>query len=170
MKSTNNRNLQELAANYNELVDQIFRFTYLKTSSRETAEDLTSECFLSTIKYLQTNEVQNLRAFLYKTVRNKIIDHYRIKGRVIYSDEAVLANEDEIGYEDVVTRQDARMVRDALVNLKDDDKEVLTLRYIEGLPVNDIAKIVGKNPVAVRVQIFRALRKMKEVLNNPSKI
>ncbi|MBI5742228.1 MAG: RNA polymerase sigma factor [Candidatus Niyogibacteria bacterium] len=157
--------MQELAANYNELVDQIFRFVYLKTSSRETAEDLTSECFMSTVKYLQTNEVQNLRAFLYKTARNKIIDHYRIKGRVIYSDEAVLANEGEIGYEDIVNRQDARMVRDTLVNLEDADKEVLTLRYTEDLSVTDIAKIVGKNPVAVRVQIFRALRKMRDILN-----
>lgn len=165
MTSTNNRNLQELAANYNELVDQIFRFTYLKTSSRETAEDITSECFMSTVKYLQTNEVQNLRAFLYKTARNKIIDHYREKGRVIYSDEAVLANEGEIGYEDIVTRQDARMTREALVGIEDADKEVLTLRYIEGLPINDIAKIVGKNPVAVRVQVFRALRKMRDILN-----
>lgn len=165
MKSTNNRNLQELAANYNELVDQIFRFTYLKTSNRETAEDITSECFMSTVKYLQTNEVQNLRAFLYKTARNKIIDHYREKGRVIYSDEAVLANEGEIGYEDIVIRQDARMVSEALTGLEDDDKDVLTLRYIEGLPVGDIAKIVGKNSVAIRVQIFRALRKMRDILN-----
>jgi len=51
-----NKAINDLMENYNELVNQIFRFIYLKTSSKEIAEDLTQDCFLSTVKYLKDKE------------------------------------------------------------------------------------------------------------------
>lgn len=161
MQENNNNQLEYLMENYNELVDQIFRFTYLKTSNKEIAQDLTSECFLSTVKYLKENEVHNLRAFLFKTARNKIIDYYRQKGRVIYSDEAVLANEEISGKDELVNKQDAKLMTEKIRLLNDDDREVLTLRYLEDLDIKEIADIVGKSQMATRVQIFRALKKAK---------
>lgn len=166
MQEKNNKQLEYLMENYNELIDQIFRFVYLKTSNREIAEDLTSDCFLSTVRYLKTNEVQNLRAFLFKTARNKVIDYYRQKNRVIYSDEMVLANEEISGKDDIVNRQDAKMIVEKIKLLKDDDREVLTLRYIEDLDIKEIADITGKSQMATRVQIFRALKKAKALINN----
>lgn len=166
MQEKNNKQLEYLMENYNELIDQIFRFVYLKTSNREIAQDLTSECFLSTVRYLKENEVQNLRAFLFKTARNKVIDYYRQKNRVIYSDEMVLANEGVSGKDDIVNRQDAKMIVEKIKLLKDDDREVLTLRYIEDLDIKEIADIMGKNQMAIRVQIFRALKKAKDLINS----
>ena len=164
MQENNNNQLEYLMENYNELVDQIFRFTYLKTSNKEIAQDLTSECFLSTIKYLKENEVHNLRAFLFKTARNKIIDYYRQKGRVIYSDEAVLANEEISGKDELVNKQDAKLMAEKIRLLNDDDREVLTLRYLEDLDIKEIADIIGKSQMATRVQIFRALKKAKSLI------
>lgn len=161
MQENNNNKLEYLMENYNELVDQIFRFTYLKTSNKEIAQDLTSECFLSTVKYLKENEVHNLRAFLFKTARNKIIDYYRQKGRVIYSDEAVLANEEISGKDELVNKQDAKLMAEKIRLLNNDDREVLTLRYLEDLDIKEIADIIGKSQMATRVQIFRALKKAK---------
>ena len=166
MNNGENLNLQDLIANYNEFVDQIFRFIYLKTSNRETAEDLTSDCFMSAIKYMQVNRVDNVRAFLYKIARNKVIDYYREKGRVIYSDEVVMEHEGEDDYDSFVNRQDANMVYAAMKHLDDGDREILTMRYIEDLPVAEIGEAIGKNAVATRVQIFRALRRMRSILEN----
>lgn len=163
-KVNKNNSLDDLMTNYNELVDQIFRFIYLKTSKKEVAEDITQECFLSTIKYLGENEVQNMRAFLFKTARNKVIDYYRQKNRVIYSDEAVLANEKISSHDDVMVKQDAKMVAEKLNLLGEDDRDVLTMRYLEDLDIKDIAEAIGKNQMATRVQIFRALRKMKNLI------
>ncbi len=164
MQDKKNNQLEYLMENYNELIDQIFRFIYFKTSNKEIAEDLASECFLSTVRYLKENEVQNLRAFLFKTARNKVIDYYRQKNRVIYSDEMVLANERSSGKDDILDRQDAKMIVEKLRLLKDDDREILTLRYIEDLSTKEIADIIGKSQIAARVQIFRALKKAKELI------
>src|SRR3972149_8302653 len=105
-----NKAINDLMENYNELVNQIFRFIYLKTSSKEIAEDLTQDCFLSTVKYLKDKEVRNIKAFLFRTARNKVIDYYRIKNRIIYSDELVLANEKISSRDDIAMKQDARMI------------------------------------------------------------
>ena len=160
-----NKVINDLMENYNELVNQIFRFIYLKTSSKEIAEDLTQDCFLSTVKYLKDKEVRNIRAFLFRTARNKVIDYYRIKNRIIYSDELVLANEKISSRDDIAMKQDARMIIEKLNSLGEEDKEILMMRYIEDMNIKEIAEALGKNEVVVRVRIFRAMQKFKKIVN-----
>ena len=160
-----NKVINDLMENYNELVNQIFRFIYLKTSSKEIAEDLTQDCFLSTVKYLKDKEVRNIRAFLFRTARNKVIDYYRIRNRIIYSDELVLANEKISSRDDIAIKQDARMIIEKLNLLGEEDKEILMMRYIEDVNIKEIAEALGKNEVVVRVRIFRAMQKFKKIVN-----
>ncbi|KKQ50951.1 MAG: RNA polymerase, sigma-24 subunit, ECF subfamily [Parcubacteria group bacterium GW2011_GWD2_38_12] len=160
-----NKAINDLMENYNELVNQIFRFIYLKTSSKEIAEDLTQDCFLSTVKYLKDKEVRNIRAFLFRTARNKVIDYYRIRNRIIYSDELVLANEKISSRDDIAIKQDARMIIEKLNLLGEEDKEILMMRYIEDMNIKEIAEALGKNEVVVRVRIFRAMQKFKKIVN-----
>ena len=160
-----NKAINDLMENYNELVNQIFRFIYLKTSNKEIAEDLTQDCFLSTVKYLKDKEVRNIKAFLFRTARNKVIDYYRIKNRIIYSDELVLANEKISSRDDIAMKQDARMIIEKLNLLGEEDKEILMMRYIEDMNIKEIAEALGKNEVVVRVRIFRAMQKFKKIVN-----
>lgn len=164
-----NKAINDLTADYNELVDQIFRFVYFKVSNKEIAQDLTQESFLSVLEYLQKEgreEVKNIRAFVFQTARNKVIDYYRKKGRIIYSDEAVLAEEKNFIRDDIAIKQDAKMLIEKLNLLCEDDKEILTMRYVEDLDIKEIASIVGKSQVAARVQIFRATQKLKKIVNS----
>ena len=160
-----NKAINDLMENYNELVNQIFRFIYLKTSNKEIAEDLTQDCFLSTVKYLKDKEVRNIKAFLFRTARNKVIDYYRIRNRIIYSDELVLANEKISSRDDIAIKQDARMIIEKLNSLGEEDKEILMMRYIEDMNIKEIAEALGKNEVVVRVRIFRAMQKFKKIVN-----
>ncbi|MCK4525285.1 MAG: RNA polymerase sigma factor, partial [Candidatus Andersenbacteria bacterium] len=88
LKRALNGEREAFAEIYDFYVVRIFRFVYLKTSSKETAEDLTSDTFLKCWRYIkQKNEagkkeiVKNnkISSFLYKIARNLIIDHYRKK-------------------------------------------------------------------------------------------
>lgn len=157
--------LSGLIANYSELVDQVFRFIYMKTSSKEIAEDLTSECFLGAMQYLKNKEIRNMRAFLFRAARNRVIDYYRRKDRIIYSDEIVLANAPATRRDDMAIAFDAQTVIKQLSALKEQDKDILTMRYVEDMDISEIAKAMGKSQVAIRVQIFRALRKFKKIIN-----
>lgn len=162
-----NKAINDLMVDYNEFVDQIFRFVYFKVSNKEIAQDLTQDSFLSVLEYLQKEgqeEVKNIRSFIFRTARNKVIDYYRKKGRVIYSDEAVLAEEKNFIRDDIAIKQDAKMLIEKLALLGEDDKEILTMRYVEDLGIKEIAQIVGKSQVAARVQIFRAIKKLRKII------
>ncbi len=163
MKNKQNKNLENLADNYGALVDSIFRFIYFRTNSKAIAEDLTQDCFLSVIKYLKENDVDNIKAFLFKTARNKVIDYYRQKSRIIYSDDLVMAN-DKGSSDDFSIRYDVRIIKEKLDLLESGDREVLAMRYIEEMEIKEIAEAIEKSETAVRVKIFRALRKLRKLI------
>src|SRR4051812_6244882 len=65
---------------YNQYADAIFRYCFYKVSNRERAADLVQDTFTKTWIYLSNGKkVANLKAFLYKTANNLIIDWFRKK-------------------------------------------------------------------------------------------
>ncbi len=77
---------------YEKYVDAVYKFVYLKTYDRETAEDITSEVFikaLDSIKSFKLEKGANFRAWLYKIAYNTVIDNYKKKKEQISLDEYV---------------------------------------------------------------------------------
>ena len=162
---SNNNNLENLTKNYNEFLDQIFRFIYFRTNNKEIAEDLTQDCFLSVIKYIKENHIiDNLRAFLYKIAKNKLIDYYRQKNRVFYTNETIEEKYEPISNDNILEKQDIKIIIQKLQLLNEEDRDILVMRYLEDLEIKDIAKIIGKSRTTTRVKIFRALRKAKKLI------
>ena len=149
---------------YDEYVPKIYRFIYLKVSTKEIAEDLSSEVFARVWKEFTQLEIDNIQAFLYKVARNVLADHYRAqKGIKIVSvekvttvllEDASLENEAEIS-------SDMEQIQKALVNLKDDYQNYIIWRYLDELTVAEIAQITGKSEQSVRVGVHRALKSLK---------
>lgn len=163
----NRKDKQAFGELYDLYVEKIYRFVYFKISNREEAEDLTSDVFLKTWNYLMENTEKELGSFsglIYRIARNNIIDHYRKKSRMqeVALDEGVdapandLIQQVEIGY-------DVEKLMDLVKKLKQDYQEVLILRYVEELSVGEIAEIMNKSSVGVRVLLHRATNKLKEM-------
>ena len=57
---------------------------------------------------------------------------------------------------------DMRQIEEALKSLKDEYRELVILRYIEGLSTGEIARILDKRKGAVRVTLHRALAALRE--------
>ena len=69
---------------YDIYVKQIYRFVYFKVSSHEEAEDITSEVFLKTWRYINDKSKKKISSFsglLYRLARNAIVDLYRVKAK-----------------------------------------------------------------------------------------
>jgi len=161
---------------YDFYVVKIFRFVYLKTSSKETAEDLTSETFLKYWKYIkekgeaEEEKIKNskISSFIYKIARNLIIDYYRKKNfaTVEISEEekeAIIDQKQDILAE-LTRKQEIEELRKALGQLKDDYQEILILRHVEDLSITEIAEITGKKKGAIRVQLYRAMKMLEKVM------
>lgn len=163
--------MEEINQYFSEIYDQhvrrIYRFIYLKVSSVETAEDLSSEVFLRLYRHIQrpNSPIENPQAFLYQIARSVLADHYR--GRKIAS---ISIEKTTIEFEDIgdPTRAQAETnlemdrIRQALSKLKDDYQNLIIWRYLDELTVPEIAQITGKKEENVRVSLHRALQALRE--------
>jgi len=163
---------------YDFYVIRIFRFIYLKTSSKETAEDLVSEVFLRYWKRIKkgmkdenlsrTIADDKIGSFLYKISRNLIIDFYRKKKIIAVEIDSELKDRIQDQKQDILAyinaKQEVEEMMKALSKLKDEHREIIILRHIEGLSLKEIAEITGKSGVSVRVQLHRAVKALKSVV------
>ena len=169
---------QRFSDAYERYSDELFRHSSLRLSDRERAVELTQECFLKTWEYIERGErVEEFRPFLYRTLRNLIIDEYRKKKpRSLESmleigeetDVETLMPADESNtLERAVERFEGKRALEALERLPDLYREVITLRYIESLSPKEIAEIVGESENAVSVRLHRGLKKLHTLLEEP---
>lgn len=158
---------------YDANVSDIYRFVYFKIGKEEEAKDLTSAIFLKTWNHIQNNTLEDaktLRALLYKVARNTIIDHYRDKSAhhktLSLDDEAnpieIVA---ETNHEEKLDKEaDLELVRRELPNLKEEYREIIIMRFINDLTLEEIADITQKSRGNIRVLLHRALTALKELI------
>lgn len=158
---------------YDIYVTPIYRFIYFKVSSQQDAEDLTSEVFLKVWQYITETEenIENLRALLYRSARNLVIDFYRRSAKKdIAQDVEVLANIPDENQQrlliEIETKLDMHKIEAALRQMKDEYREVIILRYIDELSISEIADILHKSKGSIRVLLHRALKIAKEILHD----
>lgn len=156
------------AALYDIYAKRIYRFVYFKVSGREEAEDITSEVFLKAWNYIsEEKEVKSFSGLLYKIARNCIIDLYRSKAvrheNILLSSLSEGVDLGDAGREatKLNNKLEAQDLIKVIKKLKLEYQEVLTLRYVDELQIEEIAEITGKGNVAVRVTLHRALKKLK---------
>ena len=152
---------------YDQYIDKIYRFIFLKVNSQEIAQDLTSETFLRGWESFKNgNKIENPQAFLYKIARNLVTDHYREKGKAqIISAEYVKITDPRTNLEEkALLESDFDNIRIALTNLKEDYQNVVVWYYLDDLPIPEIAKILDKSESATRVLLHRALKALKNEL------
>ncbi len=159
---------------YDLYIDNIYRFVFFKVNNKEEAEDITSSVFLKSWDYIQSNELvdyKTLKYLLYKVARNLVIDYYRKKSKqqkVIYDKdisnfEIVDKSQDVIGQAELAA--DFKFIEKKLFDLKDEYREIIILRYLNELSIAEIADILEKSTGNIRVLLFRALKALREVIN-----
>jgi len=173
MKSDKDKDFGKI---YDRYVEKIYRFVYLKVSSKELAEDITSEVFLKTFqvfKKQKTKKIKNPGAFLFKTAKNILTDFYRKRSRFYLSSlEEIKEIQDpsqEVVQKEIV-REETNKILQAMSHLKEDYRDLLIWYYVEDLSIPEIAKITEKSENAVRVSIHRAMNALKKVLEEEEKV
>ena len=162
------------AALYDLYVEKIFRFVYFKISNREEAEDLTSEVFLRVWRYLieeKNTTIRSFSALTYRTARNAVVDKYRERSRHndVSLDRDVSVDDIVSGASDVIIDniesgiESAQLIKN-LNKLKHEYRDMLTMRYMDELTYAEIAEILNKSQLTVRVTIHRAIKKLQDIM------
>lgn len=156
----------ELYDRYNE---QVFRYVWARVYDRNSAEDLTGEVFTRMVanlpKYRPTSSP--FLAWLYRIAHNLVIDHYRKEEnkRELPLDQVdqLVADKDN-PTETTEERQFFEQVKHALMELNPTRQEVIILRFLVGLSLQEVAATLGKTVGAVKVAQHRGLKELREVL------
>ncbi len=155
---------------YRLYFSQVFTFINFRVSSREDAEDLTNAVFekaLGAIDRYRPKPAQ-FSTWLYTIAKNCIIDHYR-KRRLPVDDEAeagVIPSLDPSV--DPVARllleERKRTLREALLELTADQREVVECRFFFELSIQETALAMDKTEGAIKALQFRALENLHRLL------
>jgi len=142
---------------------------YLRAQAPEVAEDLASEVWMAMARQLVgfEGDERAFRAWMFTIARRRVIQHWRQKGRrrtspapnEVFFDRAAPDDPSTEGLQ-ALSAQDA--VAALAAHLPPDQVEVVLLRVVAGLSVEEVAEMVGKSPGAVRVTQHRALRRLAE--------
>ncbi len=159
---------QSFLAAYDEYGDAIYRHCYFRLLSKERAEEMVQETYLKTWQYLEAgNEVDNLRPFLYRVATNLIIDHVRRKKETSL-DQMLDANPlaEPVGTDerDVERKALLRQVKESFAELSQEERDLVTMRYIDDMDPREIAEISGITPNHVSVKLNRAVSKLRKKL------
>lgn len=120
----------------------------------QTAQDLVAEAFVKAFLGLP-EEIPTFRYWLLRVCKNLWIDELR-RQRHLTSDEPLQYLSDHITPENAFLREErSRCLWAAVASLPPVDRELVTLHYFSGLPLHEIAPLIGKNYAAVRQRMTR---------------
>ena len=159
---------------FDEFSDALFRHAVYRLSDRERAIELVHDAFTKAWVYIRDgHEVDAFKPFLYKVLNNLIIDEYRKRKEI--SLDAILEQEnvDEGNFEELhggsieelTFSLDAKKALDLLHDIPAVYREVLVLRFVDGLGPKEIGVLIEDTENVVSVRIHRGLRMLRERIN-----
>jgi len=159
-------NEHEFIKAYDAYADALFRHCYFRVYDKELAKDLVQDAFMRTWEYIaKGKKIENLRAFLYRTLHNLIIDEFRRK-KALSLDElrekgADIASREKLSPESL---SDLKNIILRFASLPPKYREVAIMRYIDDLAPKEIAEATGESENNVSVRINRATAQLRSLM------
>lgn len=152
---------------YRQNVDVIYRYIWSRVRETTVAEDLTGSVFLKALEALPTYEPSGkpFLAWLYRIAYARIVDHWRQQERrtEVPLVETLPAREpqpDEV----LEAEADWNRAMEMVAHLTDDQQDVLILRFIGEMSLNEVAETLGKTLGATKALQHRALAALARML------
>ncbi|MTD58318.1 RNA polymerase sigma factor [Amycolatopsis pithecellobii] len=139
---------------YEAALPQVYGYLLSRCGSRAVAEELTSETFLGAVSACRGAGAPPVSTpWLIGVARHKLVDHWRRREReerglrLVHETETVDPWDDEL---------DALLAREVLAELGAHHRAALTLRYLDGLAVPEVARLLGRTVHATEALLVRA--------------
>lgn len=143
----------DLGAQY----DKIYRYCYFRLGNERLAEDLTQETFLRFLESSRCREAGRPLAYLYVIARNLCVDEYRRKRPLLTDDWERMEGGCFLVQDNFEEQSITRIaLHAALAKLTEQERELLLLRFANGLSYGQLAQIYGES----RFALMRRLKKI----------
>jgi RNA polymerase sigma-70 factor (ECF subfamily) len=142
---------------YDRALPQVYGYLTSRVNDVAVAEDLTGETFLAAVRAVQDNKVADLTiAWLVTVARNKLVDHWRRLAREERSLRLASDPDDDVVDDGMDANFDRMRTREVLAELGAHHRAALTLRYLDGLSVPEVARHLDRTVHATEALLVRA--------------
>jgi RNA polymerase sigma-70 factor (ECF subfamily) len=140
---------------WDSITPKLYGYLINTLKDKALADDILQSAWLKAIEALPQFNARGagFSAWIFAIARNEMKMHWRKSGREVQYDEGLHDLPDHASSE----TEDKVLVDQILATLSEDERELIHLRYIGGLSLGEIAKILKINPIAARVRMHRAL-------------
>lgn len=154
---------------YRRYLDRVYAYAFYQLGDHHDAEDATERTFLAAMRALPAfrDEGATFRAWLFRIAHNNVANAHRSRARrradpLPEPFDRPAPDADPAGL--VARADELRTVLRAVAGLSEDRRQVILLRFVDGLSSREIGQVLDRSPGAVRVLLHRALRDLAERL------
>lgn len=164
------RDRAAFGALYRRYIDRVYGYCFYLLGDHHDAEDATERTFMAALAAIDRyrDEGSTFRSWLFRIAHNQLVNALRSRGRRrARSLDDVPEPVDDVDPAGVVgIAEESRRLRRALEALPEDRRQVVILRFVDGLSAREIGVVLGRSEGAVRVLQHRALRQLAEALRS----
>jgi len=154
---------------FGELYDRhavrVYRHIYYMVGNATEAEDLTAQAFMKAWEAIERYQIRGAPfvSWLLRIAHNLGVSHLRSRKETSEIHEGIVdtksRRDPESAYQQTAEEE---LVREAIMHLRDEQRQVIILRFIEDLDYREVADIIGKSVAAIRVIQHRALNSLRK--------
>ncbi len=149
---------------YTKYGKNVYHFFWFRVNkNKEIAEDLMQETFLRAYKNISAfkNMGYKYSSYLFRIAHNLLVNHYRRPKELPLGQVEIkeMSTEDNPNF---VAKERAEAVYAIVKTFPEHEQKIFTLRYIEDLKIEDIAKHTGKSENAIKLLLCRNRKKLKQ--------
>jgi RNA polymerase sigma-70 factor, ECF subfamily len=158
-----------LSAIYDRYEVRIYTYIYRRIGDQTLAEDLTGQVFLKMLEAIRNRKAwhSSFSGWLYRIAHNVVIDHYRQRDhqpQVSLDDEPALPALDDNPAAATELKLDIERLRAAIARLTDEQAEVISLRFLEGYSISEVAEMMNKSEGSIKALQYRAVATLRQLL------
>lgn len=159
-----------LVETFEQIRDELVSTIAYVLGHRDDALDVAQEAFVKCWRARETiPDVQNLRAWIFRVGLNAARDHQRSgwmkRAKPLIAEEVLLPARDATAAERIVENENVSRLRAAILDLRDEEREIFLLRQNGDLTYEQIAEMRNIPVGTVKTQMRTALIKLRKVLN-----
>ena len=153
---------------YRRYLDRVYGYSFYLLGDHHDAEDATERTFLAALGAIDQfrDEGATFRSWLFRIAHNQLANALRARSR--RRDESLDGVREPAAADDPARlaslADDARRLRESVASLSEDRRQVVILRFVDGLTSREIGEVLGRTEGAVRVLQHRALRELAVLL------
>jgi len=153
---------------YDQHHETIFRYLWLRVNDLKLAEDLTGDVFMRMLSALPRYQPMGMpfRAWLFRIAHNLLVDHWRKPGNCEPIPLDLIEEQSDDGDPSLKVERNLLVahVSRAMTQLEPNQHEVIVLRFVMGLSLQEVARAVGKTEGAVKSLQHRGLAALRRAL------